>query len=403
MADPFAPGRLGPLELRNRVIKAATFEGMTPGGVPSAALTDHHRGLARGGVGMTTVAYCAVDEGARTFPDQLWLHDEAVERLRTLTQAVRDEGAGVSLQLSHCGFFSKLRRPDGTWPRGPSLTINKYGLASGLAFARAMGTAEIEALPNTFAEAVSRAEAAGFDAVELHLGHGYLLSQFLSPATNRRSDRWGGSLENRMRLPLAVARAVVDRVGGRLAVLAKINTEDGFRGGATVADALELAVRLEEAGVDAIVTSGGFTSKNPIFLMRGERPLPELIAVETNPLQRTALRVLGPAVLREFPFEETYFRAAGLRLVERISIPVVLLGGVVSRANLEAAMEDGFGFVQMARALIADPDLVERMRVGEVVRTRCTACNRCMAEMDAGGVRCVLDDGEPPTAKSRAG
>ncbi len=390
--DPFSPGRLGPLTLRNRFIKSATYEGMSPGGRPSPALVQFHRRLAEGGVGMTTVAYAAVHADGRTFEDQLCLSPAAVEPLCELTEAVHLAGAKASIQLSHCGFFSKLRRADGSGPRGPSLTVNKYGAASGLPVARAMSPAQIEAIPAQFAEAAARAEAAGFDAVEVHLGHGYLLSQFLSPAMNRRRDAWGGSLEGRLRLPLAVIAAVRERVGERLAVTAKLNTADGFRGGLSPSEGLEVAAAMDEAGVDGLITTGGSTTHNPLFLMRGARPLRAMVAVERNPLQRMALRVLGPAVLRTYPFEEMFFRDAGRAMLSRVECPVILLGGVVSLANVHQAMEDGFDFVQLGRALVADPDLVERFGRGEAERTRCTACNQCMAAMDDGGVRCVLDD-----------
>jgi 2,4-dienoyl-CoA reductase-like NADH-dependent reductase (Old Yellow Enzyme family) len=392
VGDPFAPGRLGPLSLRNRFIKAATYEGMSPGGLPSPALVRLHRRLAEGGVAMTTVAYAAVDRDGRTFPDQLCLTEAAVEPLRALTRAVHDAGAKAAIQLGHCGGFSKLRPAGGGWPRGPSLAWNAYGAASGLPVARALRVGEIEALPGQFARAAALAEHAGFDAVEVHLGHGYLLSQFLSPASNRRTDAWGGGLEGRMRLPLAVVAAVRERVGGRLAVTAKINVEDGFAGGMPAHEVLELAAALDGAGIDGLVTSGGSVSRNPLFLLRGARPLRAMVAVERSRLQRVALRVLGPAVLRAFPFEEAFFRAAGRRVLERVRCPVILLGGVVSRRNAVAAMDDGFAFVQLGRALLADPDLVQRLERGQVERTRCTACNECIAAMDDGGVRCVLGE-----------
>jgi 2,4-dienoyl-CoA reductase-like NADH-dependent reductase (Old Yellow Enzyme family) len=390
--DPFAPGRLGPLELRNRFIKAATYEGMTPGGLPSPALVQLHRRLAEGGVAMTTVAYAAVDRDGRTFAEQLWLRAEAVAPLRVLTRAVHEAGAKAAIQLGHCGAFSKLRPAEGGWPRGASGGWNAYGAASGLPVARGMRVDEIAALPGQFARAAELAEEAGFDAVELHLGHGYLLSQFLSPASNRRRDAWGGELVGRMRLPLAVVAAVRERVGGRLAVTAKINVEDGFDGGMPADEVLALAVALDAAGIDGVTTSGGSVSRNPLFLLRGARPLRAMVAVEKSTLQRVALRVLGPAVLRAYAFEETFFREAGRRVLEKVRCPVILLGGVVSRANAITAMEDGFAFVQLGRALLADPDLVQRFASGQAERTRCTACNQCIAAMDDGGVRCVLDD-----------
>ncbi|HVO22387.1 MAG TPA: NADH:flavin oxidoreductase [Candidatus Margulisiibacteriota bacterium] len=385
----FTPGRLGAIELRNRIIKTATYEGMCPGGVPSGALIEHHRTLAQGGVGMTTVAYCAVSPSGRTFAEQMYMHDAIIPKLRALTDAVHAAGAAVSLQLGHCGFFSK-NTLSGRVPLGPSFTVNQYGLMSGMPFARAMSESHIAQVIDDFGTAAAGAVDAGFDAVELHLGHGYLLSQFISPATNRRRDRWGGSLDNRMRLPLAVVQRVRERVGPRGAILAKTNLRDGFRGGLQLDEAVGVARRLEAAGVDAIVLSGGFTSKTPFYLFRGGRPLKEMIEVEKSRLQKIALRLFGASAIKEYPFKELFFLDDARAVRQAVRMPLVLLGGALSIDNLDTAMREGFEFVAMGRALIADPDLINRMQRGEVTRSRCTSCNKCVAEMDRDGVRCVL-------------
>ena len=387
----FTPIRIGPLTLRNRVIKTATNEGCSPGGVPSDGLLAFHRAVAAGGVGMTTVAYCAVSPTARTFVDQLTMTRTAVARLQTLTRAVHEEGAAASIQLSHAGFFSKLRRPDGGVPRGPSLTFNAYGSAAGMPIARAMTEDDIGAVVEDFGDAAALAVESGFDAIELHLGHGYLLSQFLSPATNRRRDRWGGSLENRLRLPLAVLDRVRARAGNRVAILAKTNLRDGFRGGLELADAVGVAQALERAGIDAIVLSGGFTSRTPFFLLRGGRPLAGMIAAAPSRLHRTMLRLFGPVAMRAYPFHEMFFLPEARAMRRAVRVPLVLLGGLLSLENLETAMREGFDFVAMGRALIADPDLVTRMANGAATRSRCISCNECIVEMDRGGTRCVLD------------
>jgi 2,4-dienoyl-CoA reductase-like NADH-dependent reductase (Old Yellow Enzyme family) len=396
----FTPGQLGPIMLRNRVVKTATYEGMCPGGVPSEPLLRHHRTLAAGGVGMTTVAYCAVSPRGRTFDEQMHMCPEIVPPLRRLTDAVHAEGAAVSLQIGHCGAFSKSRalRPRG--PLGPSFGVNSYGLAAGVPFARAMHEADIAEVIDDFGRAAGLALEAGFDALEIHLGHGYLLSQFLSPATNRRRDRFGGSLENRARLPLAVVERVRDVAGGRAAVLAKINLRDGFRGGLELEDAVGVARRLETAGIDGIVMSGGFTSRTPFYLFRGGRPLAEMVEVEKNPLQRLVLRLFGARIIREYPFEELFFLPLAREVRRAVRVPLVLLGGALSLENLDTAMREGFEFVAMGRALIADPDLVRRMERGQATRSRCISCNKCVAEMDRpGGVRCVLDASDDQPAK----
>lgn len=386
----FGPGKMGPVTIRNRIIKTATYEGMSPGGIPSSALTEHHRKLAEGGVGMTTVAYCAVSPDGRTFAEQMVMSEENAVRLRTLTTAVHAEGAAVSLQLGHCGFFTKNKELSGR-PRGPSRTLNEYGIFAGKPLAAPMTEEDIGVVVDDFGRAAERARDAGFDAVEVHLGHGYLLSQFLSPAVNKRHDEYGGRIENRLRFPLRVVERVLSVVGRELAVLAKINLSDGFPGGLDIDDAIVVARSLEAAGAHALVLSGGFTSKTPLYLLRGGRPLSSMIAVEKNPGQKLALRLFGPKVVRAYPFEELFFLPLARRIRAAVEMPLVLLGGVVSMENLDVAVQEGFDFVAMGRALIADPTLVADLRAGKKTRTRCTSCNECIAEMDAGGVRCVLD------------
>ena len=386
------PGRLGPLGLRNRVLKSATFEGMTPAGHPSDDLVALHRRLAAGGVAMTTVAYGAVAANGRTFADQLLVAPDRVAGLRALTDAVHAEGAAASLQLSHCGFFTRLRGPGGRGPRSASWSFNAYGAAAGLPVARPMTPDDLAGVVDAFGDAAGVALEAGFDAVELHLGHGYLLSQFLSPATNRRRDAWGGDLAGRLKLPLDVVRRVRDVVGDRAAVLAKTNLDDGFRGGLGLDDAVAIARALEAEGVDALVPSGGFTSRSAFYLMRGDAPLRDMIAAERNPLQRVAMRLFGPFLVRSPPFEELFFLEQARAVREAVELPLALLGGVASRQAMATARAEGFEFVALGRALLADPDLVARLAAGRFERSRCTHCNRCVAVMEDGGVRCVLDE-----------
>jgi len=391
LAKALSPAMLGRVELRNRIIKTATYEGMTPGGTPSDALVRHHVELARGGVGMTTVAYCAVSPDGRTFAEQMWMRDAIVPALSALVSAVHVEGARVSLQLGHCGYFSRNTELPGRRSLGPSRLLNEYGLLSGIPFSRAMDERELAATAADYAAAAACAKSAGFDAVEIHFGHGYLLSQFLSPATNRRTDQYGGSLENRLRFPLAVLDAVRARVGGGMPIVAKTNLRDGFRGGLELDEAVSVCEALERAGIDAIELTGGFTSRTPFYLFRGKAPIKEMIEVEKSRLHRMALRLFGRRVMRDYPFEELFFLPLAKKIRERVRVPLILLGGCLSTANLETAMSEGFDFVAMGRALIADPDLVARMTDGRAERSRCTSCNRCVAEMDRGGVRCVLD------------
>lgn len=386
----FTPFRLAGLTLRNRIIKSATYEGMTPGGRASAALTDHHAELARGGVGLTTVAYAAVASEGRTFAQQLLMDEDQVARLRPLTEAVHRHGGAASLQLSHCGGFSKYRAPGDSGPAGPSRAFNPYGALSGLPWIREMSEADIVGVVAAFADAAGRARAAGFDAVELHLGHGYLLSQFLSPATNRRTDAWGGSLTNRLRLPIAVVRAVRQRVGDRFPILCKTNLDDGFAGGLGLDESVMVARELAAEKVDALVLSAGFVSRSAFYLLRGGRPLRQMIAAERKWSQKLAMALFGPLLVRPWPFSELFLLESARRVREAVDIPLALLGGVSSRDNLATAMREGFELVAVGRALLANPTWVRELEAGTLERTRCTRCNICIAEMDRGGVRCVL-------------
>jgi 2,4-dienoyl-CoA reductase-like NADH-dependent reductase (Old Yellow Enzyme family) len=393
-ADPssaaFSPHRLGPLRLRNRVIKTATYEGMTPSGVPSAALTRHHVEIARGGAAMTTVAYAAVSRAGRTFDDQLWLRRDVRSALRALTDAVHAEGAAASIQLAHAGAFTKSRALGIARPISASPIFNPYGALAGRPLARAMSAADLERVASEFAEGARTAREAGFDAVELHLGHGYLLSQWLSPLSNRRRDEHGGGIENRLRFPLEVVRRVRDAVP-ELAVVAKTNLSDGVPGGLEIDDAIEVALALEREHVDAIVLSGGIVWRNAMFLLRGGRPLSDMIDVEKSALQRLALRTLGPTLVPEVAYEPMFFLPLARRVRAAVRMPLVLLGGITEREHVRRALAEGFDLVAIGRALLHDPGIVGRWARGDDVRSGCTHCNRCIAEMDrAGGVVCSL-------------
>ncbi len=384
----FEPAELGPVRLRNRLVKSATNEGLSRQGLVTDALVAWHRRIAAGGVGMTTLAYCSVSPEGRTFRHQMLMRPEALPGLRSFTEAVHGEGAAAGIQLGHAGWFANPRAA-GARPVGPSRMFSPYAGT----FSRAATEDDLARIRADFAAAAGLAAEAGFDAVEVHLGHGYLLSQFLSPHHNRRGDRFGGSLAGRARFPREVLRAVRDATRGRLAVTTKLNMEDGFAGGLEVEDSLEIARWIESDGsVDAIQLTGGHTTRTPMFLMRGEVPLREMLAGERSLVRRLGMRLLAPRMLRAWPYEEAFFLPQARRFRAALRLPLMLLGGLSTRASMEQARAEGFDFVALGRALIADPDLPERMRRGEASASRCTHCNRCVIEMERGGTRCVLDD-----------
>lgn len=388
----FSPVKLAGLELRNRVIKTATFEGMCPGGVPTEDLIRHHAEIARGGAALTTVAYCGVSPDGLTFDDQMWMHEGVFDTLKALTDAVHSEGGAVSAQLSHCGFFSRKKPQNIPRPRGPSACINSYGMFSGIPFGGAMGPADIQKTLWEYREAAAFVKRAGFDAIEIHMGHGYLLSQFISPATNKRKDVYGGSLENRMRLPLEVLAAVREAVGDDFPILAKLNLDDGFKGGVTIVESCRSAQMLAEAGINAIVMSGGFTSRSPMYLFRGDSPLLDMVKLEKNPLQRFVMKQFGGSLFVDSPFEEMYFLEQARQMRAATGVPLVYLGGVSSRQSMLKAMDEGFEFIAMGRALINDPNMVRNAQA-DTYCNNCNHCNKCVATMALpGGIRCVLKE-----------
>lgn len=372
----FTPVKLGPLTLRNCTIRSAAFESMYPGNKPSEQLLDYHRSVAAGGVGMTTVAYAAVTCSGLSFDRQLWMRPEIVSGLRWLTDAVHVEGAAASIQLGNCGNMSH-KSICGCLPVGASSGFNLYSPT----FVRGLRADELPEMARAYGRAVCLARESGFDAVEIHVGHGYLISQFLSPATNHRKDIFGGSLENRMRFMDMVMDEVMTAAGNDMAVLVKMNMRDGFRGGMELEESLQVARRLQQLGAHALVLSGGFVSKAPMYVMRGEMPIRSMTHYMTCWWLKYGVRLVGKWMIPSVPFREAYFLDDALKFREALDMPLVYVGGLVTRQKIDEVLNDGFEAVQMGRALLNEPGFVNRMRMEENARCSCKHSNYCIARM----------------------
>ncbi|MEV0298386.1 NADH:flavin oxidoreductase [Nocardia sp. NPDC050710] len=388
--DPFRPAMLGPVQLRNRIIKAATFEGRTPDALVTDELIDFHRGVAEGGAALTTVAYCAVAPEGRTDRHQIWMRPDALPGLQRLTDAVHTAGGAVSAQLGHAGPVANAASN-----RVPALAPGRQFNPLGMRITRAATEADLRRVIDAHATAARLAVQAGFDAVELHFGHNYLISSFLSPLLNKRSDGYGGSLENRARLARQTADAVRREVGDSIAVLAKFNMDDGVRGGFRGEESLAVARWLAEDGnLDALELTVGSSLLNPMYLFRGDVPLREF-AAQFPPLQRLGIRMIGRKFLRTYPYHDAYLLEDALRFRAELDMPLILLGGIASRAAIDTAMMNGFEFVAMARALLYDPQLINQLTADAVRTSPCTHCNLCMPTIYER-TRCVLTS--PDTA-----
>lgn len=392
----FTPVTLGPLTLRNRSIRSAAFESMCPGNVPSPQLLAYHRSVAAGGVGMTTVAYAAVTRSGLSFDRQLWMRPEIVPGLRELTDAIHAEGAAASIQLGHCGNMSH-KSICGCLPVGASSGFNLYSPT----FVRGLRADELPEMAKAYGRSVGLAREAGFDAVEIHAGHGYLISQFLSPSTNHRKDEFGGTLANRMRFMEMVMEEVMKAAGNDMAVLVKMNMRDGFRGGMELDESLQVARKLQELGAHALVLSGGFVSKAPMYVMRGEMPIRTMTYYMTCWWLKYGVRLVGKYMIPSVPFREAYFLEDALKFREALDIPLVYVGGLVSRQKIEEVLNHGFEAVQMGRALLNEPDFVNRMRREENARCNCRHSNYCIARMYTLDMACHqhLQEELPPCLK----
>ena len=382
----FTPVSFGPLTLRNRVIRSAAFENMAYGNSPSEDLYNYHTAVARGGVGMTTLAYASVSRSGLSFDGQLWMREEIVPGLKRITDAVHAEGAKCSIQLGHCGNMTH-RATCGCTPVGASGGFNIYSPT----FVRRLSREDIDQLVHDFGHAVNLAREAGFDCVEIHAGHGYLISQFLSPYTNHRHDEYGGSLENRMRFMRRVITRVMQEARDDMAVVVKMNMHDGFKGGMQEAECLEVARELERLGVHGIVLSAGFVSKAPMEVMRGAMPIRTMSHyMDTKKFWWLQLLLFfaGRMLIPTVPYKEAYFLEDAKKFRAAVKLPLIYVGGMVSLSKMEEVLAAGFDGLQMARALIRDTDFVNKLHSGELTKSPCGHSNYCIGRMYTLEMKC---------------
>ena len=381
----FTPVTFGPLTLRNRTIRSAAFENMCHGNKPSQELFDYHTAVAKGGIGMTTIAYAAVNRSGVSFDGQLWMREEIIPELKKLTDAIHAEGAKASIQLGHCGNMTH-RSTCGQMPVGASGGFNMYSPT----FVRKLKEQEIYGLVKDFGNAVNLARKAGFDAVEIHAGHGYLISQFLSPYTNRRRDKFGGDLNQRMTFMRLVMNEVMKAAGDDMAVFVKTNMYDGFKGGLGIDECIEVAKELERLGAHALVLTAGFVSKAPMAVMRGCMPYKALTHY-MDPWKfwwlKIGVSLFGKLLIPEVPFKEAYFLEDAKKFRAQLSLPLVYVGGLISKSKMEEVLDAGFDGLQMARALVHDTDFINKLAAGEE-RSGCKHSNYCIGRMYTLEMKC---------------
>ncbi len=363
MAEIFEKSTIQGMVLENRLVRSATWEGLADeDGRVTDRLVSFHEELAAGGVGLIISSFLYVQPEGRSLPGQIGLYsDDLIPGLTRLAGAVHSRGGKLVGQIVHGGGQVQRQAGADLEPVAPS-GIESPGYSQ---VPRAMTEGEIEALIKSFARGAGRAKTAGFDGVQLHGAHGYLISQFLSPVRNRREDRFGGSLENRARFAQEVYRAVRAEVGPSFPILIKLNANDFLDGSTTEEDACFLAQRLDELGIDAIEVSGGTPGSGALGAARGD-----ILTAE----------------------DEAYFLPQARAIREAVpNVPLILVGGVRSPEKIESILGSGEAdYVAMARPLIRQPDLPSRWKGGSRERAECASCNGCFTPGFRGeGIRCV--------------
>ena len=400
----FSTFQLGPITLRNRIIRSAAFENMARANAPTQELQDYHVSVARGGVGMTTVAYCAVDQSGVSFDGQLYVRPEIIPDMKKMTDAIHKEGAKASIQLGHCGNMTHMSTchcipvSADTWFNLYSPTIH-----------RRLKVEEIKTIVKHFGEAVDFARECGFDCVEIHAGHAYLISQFLARRTNHRHDAYGGSFENRTRFMNEVLDEVMKHAKDDIAVVVKTNMWDDCWQGVSIEEGLQIAREIAKHKVHGIVLSGGTVSRSPMTILGGAMPIKTLahyMPMKSLWWLKAALHIpyVGAIMTPTVPFKELYFMDKAKLFQKELAdelkqypTTLIYVGGVQSGDNCQQIMDEGFELFQIAHVLIKDPDFVKHVQENPHYNAGCKRSNYCVGRMYSKNMKChecVERDGE---------
>jgi len=363
MKQLFEKTKINQMELKNRFVRSATWEGLANSdGSCSEEIIDMMVELAKGQVGLIIGSHAYVSPTGQAHVRQLGIYDDhLIDSYKRMVEKVHNEGSKIILQINHAGGRALVQTKDDK-PFGPSsVEIQDYSC-------REMTVREIVQIVADFNHAAIRAKKAGFDGVQLHGAHAFLLSQFLSPFFNKREDRYGESLENRARLILEILQAIRSELGRQFTVIIKLNSDDFVEGGFNPSEMVQVSALLEKAGIDAIEISGG-----------------TILSVSRYSSSRVDRG--------DSQEEEVYYRDAAKLYKERISVPLILVGGIRSYEVAKELIEkEKVDYISLCRPLIREPGLIKRWQSGDTRRATCISCNKCFIPTRAGeGLYCVLD------------
>jgi len=361
----FEPTKIKNMNLRNRFVRSATYDGCADIGFVTEKQICLYSTLAEGGVGLIITGIASVHPNGRTSKFQNSISsDEFTPGLKRLTSAVHNRGAKIAVQLFHAGREARFSKSSNRIPTGPSW-VEKDPYFKGEY--RAMTENEIWEVIHAFGDGARRVREAGFDAVQIHGAHAYLLSQFLSPYANRRGDEWGGELKNRLRLHHEILQNIRQKVGEDYPVLIKIGVQDGFPGGLEFSEGKLAAKYLAELGFDALEISQG---------LRG--------ATDEDTEFRTKINVIN---------REAYFRNWCHQIKNQVEVPVMMVGGLRTFKLMEEIIQDKEAdFISLSRPLIREPGIINEWKRGDRHRAKCISCNKCFEGLLRGEtLRCFQE------------
>jgi 2,4-dienoyl-CoA reductase-like NADH-dependent reductase (Old Yellow Enzyme family) len=370
MSKLFEASQINGMQLSNRFVRSATWEGMAADdGATTPQLIETMVALAEGGVGLIITSHAYVSPEGQAGPWQLGIYrDELVPELESMTKAVHDKGGKIVMQLAHAGYFAAAKLT-GQTPMAPSEVA---GFAKGPR--REMTVEDIQQVVSAYGAAAKRARQAGFDGVQIHSAHGYLLSQFLSPAFNQRNDQYGGAIDNRVRALIEVLQSIRSAVGEDYPVLVKMNCQDFIDNGLTLEDSVQAGAMLAKNGIDAIELSGG--------ILTGGKLSPSRMGIKTEE-------------------KEAYFQQDALAFKKQIDVPLILVGGNRSFQVAQRLVDDGVTeYISICRPLIREPGLINRWKSGDLARATCVSDNMCFEPARKGqGIYCLTEERQ----KAKAG
>lgn len=390
MKKVFESTSIAGIELKNRIMRSATHEGMgQEDGSPMDQLNDLYVRLAKGGVGAIITGYTAVQKNGRTLPNmRMFDSDQFIDEYKKVTRNVAEYGVPVIAQIAH-GGGQTTKHVIGEQPVAPSK--KRYPLMSALA--RELSDSEIEQIINSFVLAIERSKKAGFSAVQLHAGHGYLLQSFLSPHLNQRKDRWGGNTVNRFRIILEIINRAREK-SGNYPIMAKLSGYDGDRNGITVDESVRIAELFQQAGLDALEVSCGGAEDGFNCIRVTKIPADAALSLLpwmrefSKPKKMIMKRLMSLVVKRHTPLFN-YNVDAAEQIKKNIDIPVIVVGGIRKLQDIETIISSGTAdYVSMSRPFIIEPDIVNKFKSGLQTESRCINCGYCLLGVTGDRLKC---------------